>query len=156
MRIRFSVSSAAIALTVVLFLVATSGESVEKCVPTNPDMLGPFYKPGAPERSSVGKGYVLSGVVKSSADCHHIKEARIEFWLAGPEGEYADNYRATIISDQAGAYHFESNFPPSYSGRPPHIHIKVSAEGFRTLVTQHYPAESHTSGIFDLVLMPQK
>ena len=153
---RFSVSSAAIALTVVLFLVAASGESVEKCVPTNPDMLGPFYKPGAPERSSVGKGYVLSGVVKSSADCHHIKGARIEFWLAGPEGEYADNYRATVHSDQDGAYRFGSNFPPAYSGRPPHIHIKVSAEGFRTLVAQHYPAESHTSGIFDLVLMPQK
>ncbi len=156
MRIRFTVSSAAIALSVVLFLMAASGESVEKCIPTNPDMLGPFYKPGAPERSSVGKGYVLSGVVKSSADCHHIKGARIEFWLAGSEGEYGDKYRATVFSDQVGAYRFESNFPPSYSGRPPHIHIKVSAEGFHTLVTQHYPTEGRASGIFDLVLMPQK
>lgn len=152
---RFLVLSAAVALVVVFFLAAASGESAERCPPTNPDMLGPFYKPGAPEKSSVGKGYVLSGVVRSSADCHSIKGALIEFWLAGPEGEYADNYRATVHSDQDGAYRFESNFPPSYSGRPPHIHIKVSAEGFRTLVTQHYPAKGRTGGTFDLVLMPQ-
>ena len=153
---RVLVLSGTTALAVVFFLSAASGESAERCPPTNPDMLGPFYKPGAPEKSRVGKGYMLSGVVKSSADCHSIKGARIEFWLAGPEGEYADNYRATVRSDQDGAYRFESNFPPSYSGRPPHIHIKVSAEGFRTLVTQHYPARGGTTGTFDLVLMPQK
>jgi protocatechuate 3,4-dioxygenase beta subunit len=33
----------------------------------------------------------------------------------------------------------ESNFPPGYSGRPPHIHIRISANGFRSLATQHYP-----------------
>ncbi len=31
------------------------------CKPTQPDMLGPFYEPGAPVRTSVGSGYVLSG-----------------------------------------------------------------------------------------------
>jgi hypothetical protein len=33
------------------------------CKPTQPDMLGPFYEPGAPVRPSVGSGYVLSGAV---------------------------------------------------------------------------------------------
>src|SRR5512143_2589901 len=41
--------------------------------PTESDMLGPFYKPDAPVRSSVGKGYVLSGVVRSSKDCAPVK-----------------------------------------------------------------------------------
>lgn len=140
----------------VCFLAAMPSGGSERCTPTEPDMLGPFYKPGAPERSSIGKGYMLSGVVKSSADCSPIKAARIELWMAGPEGEYADSYRATIFSDPSGAYHFESHFPPSYSGRPPHIHIKVSAEGHRILITQHYPVKGQKKAIFDLVLMPKK
>ena len=126
------------------------------CKPTEPDMLGPFYKPGAPERASVGKGYVLSGVVKSSANCKVIGGAKIEFWLAGPDRDYDDEHRATIFSGADGSYSFESNFPPGYFFRPPHIHIKVSAEGFETLVTQHYPVKGQTKGVFDLVLIPEK
>jgi hypothetical protein len=53
------------------------------CKPTRPDMLGPFYVPNAPERTSVGKGHILSGVVRSSADCSLIAGTRIEFWLVG-------------------------------------------------------------------------
>jgi len=126
------------------------------CTPTEPDMLGPFYKPGAPVRSSVGKGYVLSGVVKSSAGCAPIKGAQIEFWLAGPDGKYSDDHRATILSDEKGSYWFESNVPGPYFGRPPHIHVKVSAKGFNTLITQHYPEKGKTSASFDLVVLPSQ
>jgi protocatechuate 3,4-dioxygenase beta subunit len=117
-------------------------------------MLGPFYKPGAPERAKVGEGYVLKGVVRSARDCSPIKGARIEFWLAGPHGRYDDEHRATVLPDESGSFRFESNFPPGYYGRPPHIHIRVSAEGYRTLVTQHYPEKGGKEGAFDLVLMP--
>jgi hypothetical protein len=126
------------------------------CPPTPPDALGPFYKPGAPERASVGKGYVLAGAVKSAGDCAPLKGARIEFWLAGPDGNYDDAHRATVLSGPDGAFRFESNFPPKYSSRPPHIHLKVSADGFKTLVTQHYPTAGHTQGTMDLVLVPQR
>jgi len=126
------------------------------CTPTEPDMLGPFYKPDAPVRSSAGKGYVLSGTVRSAKECSSLGGARVEFWLAGPDGGYADSYRATVFSDKTGAYRFESHFPPPYYGRPSHIHIKVSASGFKTLVTQHYPARGQTQGTFDLVLIPEQ
>ena len=119
-------------------------------------MLGPFYKSGAPVRSSVGKGYVLTGIVKSAGDCSAIKGARIEFWLVNPEGSYDDDHRATVFSEAAGAYRFESNAPKPYSGRPPHIHIMVSAEGYKTLVTQHYPEKGKTRASFDLVLLPSR
>jgi protocatechuate 3,4-dioxygenase beta subunit len=119
-------------------------------------MLGPFYKPGAPERSKVGEGYVLTGVVRSSMDCSAIKGARIEFWLTGPQGRYDDKHRATVFSDTSGSFRFESNFPPGYYGRPPHIHIRVSAKGYRTLITQHYPEKGRTEGTFDLVLIPER
>src|SRR5215207_1563115 len=35
-----------------------SGGGTADCKPTQPDMLGPFYEPGAPVRKSVGSGYV--------------------------------------------------------------------------------------------------
>ncbi len=126
------------------------------CPPTAPDMLGPFYKPAAPVRSTVGKGYVLSGVVRSSKDCSPVKGAGIEFWMAGPDGNYDDAHRATLFADDSGGYRFESNVPVPYSGRPPHIHIKVSAKGFQTLVTQHYPEKGKNSSAADLVLVPAK
>ena len=124
------------------------------CEPTPADYLGPFYKANAPVRSHVGDGYQLSGIVMSSADCAPIVKAAIELWLTGPDGSYDDDHRATIYSDQSGQYRFESNFPPAYYGRPPHIHIRVSANGFKSLTTQHYPSASQKTGEFDLVLVP--
>ena len=115
-------------------------------------MLGPFYVPGAPVRDEVGEGYTLSGVVRSALDCSPIAGAQIEVWMAGPDGQYGDDYRATLFSDENGAYHFESHFPPPYSGRPSHHHLRVSSPGFETLVTQHYPVEGQTQATFDLVL----
>ena len=126
----------------------------QECKPTPQDSLGPFYKADAPVRSSVGKGYVLSGSVKSSKDCSPIEGARVELWLAGPDGKYSDEYRATVLSEKSGAYRFESHFPPGYSGRPPHIHMRVTKDGFKLLVTQHYPVKGQTQGTFDLVLAP--
>jgi hypothetical protein len=54
------------------------------CNPTQPDMLGPFYEPGAPVQSSVGSGYVLFGRVLAAEECKPIPNAPIEFWLANP------------------------------------------------------------------------
>ena len=144
-------------LIIGLFVTGLLGSAIAasgKCKRTPEDSLGPFYKVGAPVRASVGKGYVLSGFVKSSKDCFPIEGARIELWLAGPDGKYSDEYRATVLSDKSGAFRFESHFPPGYSGRPPHIHIRVSTDGFKPLVTQHYPVKGKAQGTFDLVLAP--
>jgi protocatechuate 3,4-dioxygenase beta subunit len=75
--------------------------------------------------------------------------------MAGPDGEYRDEYRATLSSDANGYYRFQSHFPPPYSGRPAHIHLRISAPGYRTLVTQHYPQEGITTAAFDLNLQPE-
>ena len=128
--------------------------SADGCEPTRPDMLGPFYEPNAPVRTSVGSGYVLSGAVLSADGCEPVREARIEFWLANPEGEYDDAHRATVLAGERGRYRFESNVPVSYGSRPPHIHVRVTAPGYRDLVTQHYPDAGQTEANFDLVLEP--
>jgi protocatechuate 3,4-dioxygenase beta subunit len=133
---------------------AASGDAPPKCTPTPADSLGPFYVPDAPVRVKVGEGYVLSGTVRSAVDCAAINGAKIEFWLAGLSGSYDDDHRATLFADGSGTYRFESNFPPRYGSRPPHIHLRISAAGFSTLVTQHYPETGTSSARFDLVLLP--
>ena len=117
-------------------------------------MLGPFYTPGAPQRDQVGTGYVLTGVVRSGLDCSPIPGAQIDFWLAGPSGDYGDDWRAVTFSAADGFYRFESHPPPPYAGRPAHIHILVSTPGYQTLVTQHYPSQGSSQAAFDLVLSP--
>lgn len=142
-------------------IVSFSGEAYgreqnnKECEPTQADMLGPFYKQDAPVRDKVGEGYALTGKVQSAGDCSLIPEAEIEFWQAGPDGYYDDAYRATVVSGEDGHYRFETDFPGAYGSRPPHIHIRVSAEGHETLVTQHYPEPGTTKGEFDLVLIPE-
>ena len=143
-----------IGMTLLLALAAELPAA--ECKPTGRDMLGPFYEPNAPLRSSVGKGYVLQGIVRSAKDCGPVAKATIEFWLAGPDGEYDDAHRATVRTDASGAYRFESNLPGPYAFRPPHIHVRVSAEGLKTLVTQHYPEPGKTVAEFDLVLIPAR
>lgn len=127
----------------------------ETCVPTRSDIQGPNYKPNAPVRDTVGTGHVLTGTIRSAAQCSPIPHAGVEFWLAGPSGRYDDAHRATVIADDHGRYRLTSNFPPPYSGRS-HIHVRVTAPGHQVLVTQYYLAPRETSGVFDLVLRPQR
>ena len=134
---------------------AAAGDGPANCKPTQPDMLGPFYEPGAPVRTSVGSGYVLSGAVLAAAECKPIQDARIEFWLANSRGDYDDAHQATVFADQRGRYRFESNVPVSYSGRPPHIHVRVRAPGYGELITQHYPERGQRKATFDLILVEE-
>jgi protocatechuate 3,4-dioxygenase beta subunit len=132
-----------------------AAERSANCKPTQPDMLGPFYEPDAPVRRSVGSGYVLSGRVLAAEECKPIPNAQIEFWLANPRGNYDDAHRATVFAGESGRYRLESNVPVSYSGRPPHIHVKVTAPGYEELVTQHYPERGQRKANFDLVLVAE-
>lgn len=142
-------------LTLLLFMAPMGAWSARPCTPTPWDEIGPFYKPDAPVRSRIGKGYVLSGTVRSSADCSPIAGARIEVWQTGPDGNYDDAHRATIIADKRGRYRLQTSFPPGYERRPSHIHILVDAKGYEGLITQHYPKQGAKAAGFDLVLVPE-
>lgn len=107
----------------------------------------------APVRSTVAKGHVLSGVIRSSNGCAPIAGARIVFLLANPKGVYDDDHRATIITGTDGAYRFESNFPGNYEGSPaPHIHLLISAPSHRAIETEYLPKRGQISGTFDVTL----
>jgi protocatechuate 3,4-dioxygenase beta subunit len=128
-------------------------DNIGNCQPTAYDEIGPFYRPNAPVRSRVGKGYILKGTVRSVEGCQPLPGAIVEFWLVNEQGDYDEQHRATVISDRKGRYKFESNRPSDYVGRLPHIHIRVSGKGHESLITQHYPADGKAIARFDIVLV---
>jgi catechol 1,2-dioxygenase len=145
---------ALVAITVGMVSVPDYAQAA-RCTPTPWDEIGPFYRPNAPVRGSIGRGYLLTGVVRSSVDCAPIPGARVEVWQTGPSGKYDDAHRATIIADQKGRYRLETDVPGGYAQRPSHIHILVDARGFEGLITQHYPKKGQRQSTFDLVLEPE-
>jgi protocatechuate 3,4-dioxygenase beta subunit len=143
-------------LLLAMAIGAVSAEAVRQyaCTPTVECENGPFYKPGAPERESVGNGYLMSGTVRSAASCKALPGARLEIWLSGPDG-YEDRYRATLFAKGDGSYRFSSPRPKNYGGKS-HIHIRVTAPGYLELYTQHFPGRRSVHGTMDLVLVPDK
>jgi protocatechuate 3,4-dioxygenase beta subunit len=141
----------------IMLLVVKGGDTALAitCTLTPWDEIGPFYRPNAPVRNTIGKGYVLSGTVRSADDCRPLPNIRIEVWQTGPGGQYDVDHRATLFSDQNGRYRLETSFPPPYASRPSHIHILVDAKGFEGLVTQHYPKKGSGGATFDLVIVPE-
>ena len=119
--------------------------------PTPADIEGPFYKAGAPARSSLiepgskAEKLVLTGQVLQ-ADCKPLAKVTLDFWHADEQGAY-DNagfrYRGLVTTDAQGRYRLETILPPPYTGRPRHIHVKVRRSGGKELTTQlYFPGES--------------
>ncbi len=125
------------------------------CVPTQTGPTTGPEPPDAPLRSSVGKGHILNGVVKSSRDCSPIQGAKLKFRMAGPDGVYREEYEAMIITGPSGSYSFESHYPGPYENIHPHIHVNVSAPGYRTVETEVFPQCTQTEGTFNIVLEPR-
>lgn len=136
-------------------LPAVAAEPIYRCTPTPVDDEGPFYRAGAPLGYTLGTGYRLSGRVLSATDCRPLAGAKIEVWLTGPDGRYAERWRTQFYAGRHGGYSFQSHFPGPYGSRPPHIHIVVNYPGFRELITQHYPTPGTGEATFDLVLVPE-
>ena len=120
------------------------------CAATHDDSdndSGQGFTPEAPERQVVGKGLVLTGQVLSSRDCAPIAGSKLEM---RPElnNSHPEAQRATLRTDASGRYRFESNFPE-------HIHMRVSAHGFRTIITNLFHTTPGKSvDTFDVVLVP--
>jgi protocatechuate 3,4-dioxygenase beta subunit len=141
------------ALAIAFVLFGSAPAAAQSCPPTRPDALGPFYVASAPERSKTGQGLVVSGRVRSASGCVPLAGARLEWWSANRDGEYDEAHRATQITDRDGRYRYETDVPGRYPGRPPHLHLKITAPGHRTLVTQLYPKPGESAIEVDLVVV---
>jgi len=127
--------------------------------PTEDDVIGPYYRAGAPYRAKVspagepGDIVVIAGRVWNARTAQPAPGSRLDVWQANAAGRYDNDHpdrppaadafanRCRVYSDDRGYYELETIFPGPYkmdatTWRTPHIHFLVRALGLRTLVTQ--------------------
>ncbi|MDZ4793252.1 MAG: catechol 1,2-dioxygenase [Bacteroidota bacterium] len=120
---------------------------------TTTDILGPFYRPGAPMRNnlippgSTGKVLNLSGTVLGHDGKTPLSNVLIEAWQCDESAKYdnvSDNYlyRGAVKTGKTGKYTFKTIIPVSYKDgedwRPAHIHMRISSASHQDLITQIY------------------
>jgi protocatechuate 3,4-dioxygenase beta subunit len=97
---------------------------------------------------------VLTGVVLSALGCGPIRGAQVQLWQADRNYRYVRRLSATVITDRAGRFRYQSPLPVSAEGRPPHIHIRVVARVHEPLLTRYVRAQGARRGSVRLVLVP--
>jgi protocatechuate 3,4-dioxygenase beta subunit len=133
---------------------APAAPAAQSCRPTPTDAFGPFGRGTPPFRARIGTGHVLTGVVLSSLDCRPLARARVELWQANRNGRYTRAGSASVLTDRDGRFRFEGPYPPSYEGRPGHIHLRIFARGHEALLARYVPARGARRGSMRLVLRP--
>jgi protocatechuate 3,4-dioxygenase beta subunit len=130
-------------------LQSSSQQQNSFCKLTESDMLGPFYKEGAPFKQRIGEGVegerlIITGKVIDMR-CQPIKNAVLDIWQANSTGEYDNEgftLRGKVKTDNGGNYIIDTIIPKEYAAgditRPGHIHLKVGAPHQPTLTTQLY------------------
>lgn len=138
----------------------TPAELPKEAKATPDNIQGPFFRQGAPFRAKVtppleaGTVLLITGRVWALDTRKPLNAAFIDLWQANAAGRYDNDdrknppdpevftNRARMRSDEQGRYEFESIHPGAYKDgemwRPPHIHYRVAAPGYKTLVTQLY------------------
>jgi catechol 1,2-dioxygenase len=124
--------------------------------PTTTDILGPFYRPGAPFRKNInpsgfsGELLHFSGTVFKEDGKTPFKNCLVEIWQCDVNQKYDNTsdeykYRGTQRTNAAGQYTFITTQPVPYPVeegspvlRPAHIHMRISGEGQQDLITQVY------------------
>ena len=163
-RRKFIQDSAMLALTVGVFgKIKWDGEKYIGTDPTTTDILGPFYRPGAPFKANLiqpgtkGETLHFSGTVIGKDGKTPVNGSLVEIWHCDEMGTYdntSDNYvyRASAKTSADGKYHFTTIMPVPYAAgqtlvRPAHIHMRISAKGVQDLVTQiYFKGDKHIAG----------
>lgn len=128
--------------------------------PTPPQTEGPFYPVTLPADTDAdllrngqvryGKGQAawIEGTVVD-LDGRPLRGAVVEIWQCDADGHYhhpGDGDRADpafqgfgrAALDREGRYRFRALRPVPYTGRTPHIHVKVKLDRMELLTTQLY------------------
>lgn len=127
----------------------------QACLPTTSDVLGPYYRNGAPSRMTIasatepGERLRLDGMVVGP-DCAPIAGAILDIWQADKDGTYYEpnggepyRLRGKLQSAADGTWQLSTIKPGNYkldasSWRPAHLHFTVSHPKFRSVTTQIY------------------
>ena len=114
------------------FAPSTLSAAVQSCALTTSDIIGPFYRFGAPFQTKLagpnepGERLIISGKVYGS-DCRsYLPNTLIEVWQANNAGQYDTDkpgnftermdfhLRGMMLTDQQGNYEFETIMPGRY------------------------------------------
>lgn len=115
--------------------------------PTPADVLGPFFKKGAPSspvlRVPNDPGFPLKVYGKvCNTRGEIVPGAHVDVWHADHHGRYdlkGYRYRAKVEPSSKGEYSVDTVMPGHYADRPAqHIHYLIAAPGHKTLITQLY------------------
>ncbi|XOV68407.1 MAG: hypothetical protein ACFHU9_04370 [Fluviicola sp.] len=122
------------------------------CATTN-DILGPFYRPDAPDRSDLtfsglkGSRVTIKGTVYTDDCTSPLENVKVEIWHCDTRGDYDNSsddfrHRAQQTTDGNGVYQFQTILPGKYLNgklyRPAHIHFRVTHEEHQELISQIY------------------
>jgi protocatechuate 3,4-dioxygenase beta subunit len=127
--------------------------TIQDLKPTVARDIGPFYRSGAPYRAKLtppfepGTVLVVSGRVSSFATKKPLADASLDLWQVDnqtkdySQGNGDFKNRARLLTDDNGAYEFETVHPVPYSPGPnfwrsPHIHFIAQAAGHKRLVSE--------------------
>jgi catechol 1,2-dioxygenase len=137
------------------------GALADSVKPTEDNILGPYYREGAPFRAKVtppllkGITMLIRGRVWGFDTKKPLPNVVLDIWQADSDGRYDNDdqskppakgvfvNRTRVLTDETGYYEFETIHPGAYktgpdSWRPSHIHYLVRKPGYTTLVTQLY------------------
>jgi catechol 1,2-dioxygenase len=132
-----------------------------KWQPTEDNILGPYYRGGAPFRAKVtppleaGTVLLISGRVWGFDTKKPLVRVVLDIWQANAQGRYDNDdprnppakdvfrNRVRLVTDESGYYEYETVHPGAYkigpnAWRPAHIHYLVRHPGYKPLVTQLY------------------
>ena len=163
----------ALGAVALLPVIPALGQSAAR-VPTPSQPEGPFYPKTIPAdhdsdltrivgRTAPASGTLLyfSGRVLGR-DARPVGNARVELWQCDVYGRYHyagddgaprdDNFQGygLVATDADGRYAFKTIRPVPYSGRTPHLHVRVRPASGQPLTTQIYIAGDNTDGDFVL------
>ncbi len=153
-----------------LLPLARAGAQATALVPTPSQAEGPFYPKTLPAdrdsnlmqvvgRAETAKGTPLYLTGRAlTREGRPVAAATIELWQCDVHGKYHhagdegvprdDNFQGYGVSttDGDGRYAFKTIRPVPYSGRPPHLHIRVRPVSGPALTTQIYIAGDTVGG----------
>ena len=127
---------------------------------TGEDIEGPFYRAGAPLRSTLfdkgekGEVLVVSGTVVAR-NGRPLAGAELDVWQCNADGKYDNDdpnnppkkdqftLRCRLKTNDKGEYEITTIKPVPYpigenQYRPAHIHVKARLAGYKSLTTQIY------------------
>ncbi len=129
--------------------------------PTEDNILGPYFREGAPFRAKVtpplvkGMPLLFRGRVWGFDTKKPLAGVILDIWQADADGRYDNDdpnkppakgvfvNRTRVLTDETGYYEYETIHPGAYktgptTWRPSHIHYLVRKAGYTNLITQLY------------------